>query len=1144
MQTNNFYLRGDFGVKNNDYDPRSLSTTPVTHSKAGAQQQTKCCAKAKFTTDNKHLWKPVLQNIAIQFKRRLLDVKSRANPNCSFNNTADSRAVTFLKFVNPLLLILMCIVATSVQAASQSLSDSDLHDQALYASSYITMGARTTVGGNVQSATAITLGADVTVGGNIEAGTAVTLGADAGVSGYIQAGTSATVGAAAIIDGSIHAGTTATAGANVIINGGLIAGTTATFAATVEVGGNVLSGTTVTVGAGSIFHGDIDAGGTATIGASVQIDGDLTANSLISPPPAHLVTNQQVLVTSIQTTLKALGTGTELNATTFGTASETLEAGLYSSTDYMTIAAGQTLTLDGKGVDGTWIFNIANYLSLAAGAKVILLDVTDDSSIIFNVLGDKAGAVGYALLGAGAEVRGYILAKGFVQTGANSLVSGIGDDCGGAFSATNFIEFGADSVIGQQGCTNGVATSVSRAIVGLPFAACPTEAFLIQDTTATLFGVQLATGQYQQLSNTMGTTNKLNAMGFNFHDQYLYAWSDEFGQPVRINNNYQVTPLTTSGLPDVSFNAGDIAIDSNVYYLYLPGSSNGLYAISLDSSSPSYLVAELIIDGSSLNLLIYDMAFHPLDGFAYSVDSNGDLYRIDVNNGSAALINNIGETGVFGAIYFDVDENLYVSRNNDGKIFRIDTKDTSSLAELFAYGPSSSNNDGARCALAPVIPTDVATIDFGDAPASYGSIDDNGARHSTENNSIFMGSSVDAEFGSFQFPLSDDETDGNDDEDGIAFVSGIEVGNIALLQLVASSSAFVNAWIDFDGNGVFGADEKIIDALPVVQGNNTLSYDVPNWGEAGSTWARFRISSTADLGPTGGVSDGEVEDHQVTIIEPNVSVYYYPSASEWATIAFEDNWPVVGDYDFNDLVVNYRISEYRLSGEVIRVKLEGEVAAVGALHHNGFAFHLPGVSRNTIDENTLRFTVNDVPQNTSPLESGRQQAIVIIADDVWDFVSVGESCNFYRTESGCGSKIQMRFSMTLPMTQAVPEQQMPAFPYDPFLFASEGHKHGFVLAPGRSYEVHLPNKAPTEAFSVDFFGRSADRSQPENDSYFVNENGMPWAINVGSEWQYPLEYTDVIYAYPSFPSFIINKGSVDADWYITENANTSNTFTD
>ncbi|MFT5277445.1 MAG: hypothetical protein ACI97K_003058 [Glaciecola sp.] len=100
---------------------------------------------------------------------------------------------------------------------------------------------------------------------------------------------------------------------------------------------------------------------------------------------------------------------------------------------------------------------------------------------------------------------------------------------------------------------------------GFPFDTCPTEAFLIQDTVATLYGVKLATGQYQQLSNTMGTNSKLNAMGFNFHDQYLYAWSYEFAKPVQINNAYQVTPLTTSGLPGVSFYVGDISIESNVY---------------------------------------------------------------------------------------------------------------------------------------------------------------------------------------------------------------------------------------------------------------------------------------------------------------------------------------------------------------------------------------------------------------------------------------------------------------------------------------------------------------------------------------------------------------------------------------------------
>lgn len=1052
-----------------------------------------------------------------------------------------------VKQIKAVFLILSFCWVSTAQASIHALLDSELNNQSLYANGYITMGARTTVGGNVQSASAITLAANAIVGGNLEAGTAITLGADAVVVGYIEAATTATLGAAAIVNGSIQAGTTATIGASALIDGDLITGTTATFDATVEVWGDVLAGTTLTVGAGSIFHGDVDARTTTTIGAAVQIDGVLTANSLKVVPPAPLVTSQAVLIGDLQTTLKALGTGTELVSITFGTDDETLEAGIYSTIDYLTITGGKTLTLDGKGVDGTWVFNIANYLSFAIDAKVILKDVTENSSIIWNVLGDKTGSAGYAQLGAGAEVIGYILAKGFVQTGANTVIEGIGNNCGGAFSATNFIEFGADSIIGQEGCANSLTSSLRQAVVGLPFAACPTDAFLIQDTYATLFGVQLATGQYEQLSNTMGTTNKLNAIGFNYHDQYLYAWSDEFGQPVRINSDYQVTPLNTLGLPDGSFDVGDIAIDNNVYYVYRPGAAYGLYAIPLDSTAQNYLIAQQIIDSSNLNLSIFDMAFHPTNGLAYSVDNTGNLYSIDVNDGSAVLINNIGQKGVFGAVYFDVNENLYISRNNDGKIFRINTKDATAQANLFAYGPSSSNNDGARCALAPVLSTQAATIDFGDAPASYGSYaDDNGARHSTQNNSIFMGATVDAEFDSFQFPLSDDETDGLDDEDGVAFVTGIEVGNDAVLQILASSSAFVNGWIDFDGNGVFGTDEQIIDAQPVQKGSNNIAYNVPQWAEPGSTWARFRISSTAVLGPTGGVSDGEVEDYQIDITELDVSVHYYPSASEWATIAFEDNWPAIGDYDFNDLVINYRISEYRLNGEVIRVKLEGQVAAVGASYHNGFAFHFPGITRGIIDENAIRYTINEVPQSISPLESGRDQAIAVITNDVWDYVSAGENCKYHRSEPGCGSKIQMRFSMTLPMTEAITTEDMPEFPYDPFLFASEGYEHGlaFGLPPGRAYEIHLPNKAPTEAFRADFFDRRDDRSDPQNGRYFVNAKGMPWAINVGVEWQYSLEYVDVIYTYPLFPSFIANEGRVDADWYILENSNIKNIFSD
>jgi LruC domain-containing protein len=908
MQKYNVYLCDDYRVRSSDNDVLLLASASLTHHEERFQRQMTCHTRCNVTDRSQGRWKRVAPNNAKIDNAKVKDNCDRNSRNYLSINTPPNRKNAFFRCVNPLLHISVLCIMSSAQVAAQSLADSDLNNQSLYASGYISAGARTTVGGNVQSATAVTLAANAIFAGNVEAGAAATLGADAGVVGYIEAGSTVTLGVAAVVNGFIQTGTTATVGASAIIDGSIVAGTTATFDTLVEVTGDVLGGTTVTIGAGSIFHGNVDAGTTTTIGAGVQIDGILTANSLLVPPPPLLVTNQEVLITTMQTALKDLGTGTELVSISFGVNNETLEAGIYSTIDYLTITGGKTLTLDGKGVDGTWIFNIANYLSFAIDAKVILLDVTDNSTIIWNVLGDKPGAAGYTQLGAGAETTGFILAKGFVQTGANTVIEGIANDCGGAYSATNFIEFGADSVIGQTGCTNGMAASITQAIADAP--------------------------------------------------------------------------------PE-------------------------------------------------------------------------------------------------------------------------------------------------------------ATIDFGDAPASYSSLAaDNGASHSTENNTIFMGSSVDAEFDSYQFPLSDDVTDGNDDEDGVAFVTGLEVGNSALLELIASAPAFVDAWIDFDGNGVFGTDEQIADTQAVIQGNNTLAYDVPEWAEAGNTWARFRLSSIGGLEPTGSFSDGEVEDHQVDITELNVSISYYPSASEWATIAFEDNWPSIGDYDFNDLVMNYRISEYKLNDEVIRIKLEGQIAAVGALHHNGFAFRLPGVLRSTVDEDAIRYTINDIPQNTSPLELARNEAIAIVTNDVWDFVSAGINCNYYRTEPGCGTDIQMGFSMTLPMTNAIPSLQMPEFPYDPFLFASDGYDHSlaFGLPPGRAYEIHLPDKAPTEAFRTDFFGRRDDRSEPQNGRYFVSENGMPWAINVGVEMQYSLEYMDVIYAYPLFPSFIANEGLVDADWYIPENANTNNIF--
>lgn len=685
----------------------------------------------------------------------------------------------------------------------------------------------------------------------------------------------------------------------------------------------------------------------------------------------------------------------------------------------------------------------------------------------------------------------------------------------------------------------GVAMFSTKSHAG-PFTECPTEAFLIQDKIANLYGVKLATGFYEKQSSDDWGQQKMNALAFSIHDQYLYAFNYYYNTIVRIASDFQVTPMSMTGMPNKGFYVGDIAISQNSYYLYRPGSAYGLYRVSLDADDPNYLQLQNVINGSDLNLAIYDMAFHPDNDSAYAVDRWGNLWKINVDTGSVEKMSNIGQSGVFGAVYFDVTGNLYISRNNDGKIFRINTNWDYPVAEFFAQGPSSSNNDGARCALAPIVSQDASTTDFGRAPDSYGtSINNNGARHDIEAGELYFGAVVLAEPNAY----ASNGTDINDN-DGIDFVTGIEAGKTAIVNVTASTNGLMNAWIDFDKNGVFDADEKIFNDLAVNAGTNTLAYDVPTWSVAGSSWARFRISSQTSLTAIGGASDGEVEDYAVDIAEQNVTATHYPSGNGWATLAFEDNWPLVGDYDMNDLVVQYNLSSYAVDNTLMRVKIEGKLMATGASYHNGFAFRLPGLLRSEVDTNRLSYKINGVTQSVSPLEAGRNEAIFIIADDLSDYVTPGENCKYYRTEPGCGSNIQMTFVLEIPMAANKNKGEVANFPYDPFMFASQGHERSYVFgeAPGRRFEIHLKNQAPTEAFQTNFFGRGDDASNAQNQEYFINANGMPWAINVPYEWDHPIEYMDIKFAYPDFHGFVSSSGESNLDWFTTEKSTVKNVF--
>ena len=161
------------------------------------------------------------------------------------------------------------------------------------------------------------------------------------------------------------------------------------------------------------------------------------------------------------------------------------------------------------------------------------------------------------------------------------------------------------------------------------------------------------------------------------------------------------------------------------------------------------------------------------------------------------------------------------------------------------------------------------TLDFGDYLAF-------GSASSTRNSTLRIGASVDAEgSASTNGSANGDDTTGSDDEDGVTVPASITQGNSGSITVNVSngtgSAAYLNVWIDFNGNGVLtDSGEQVATNTNIAAGtsnsNRTVSFTVPALVKTGPVGLRARMTSTSSPGSVGQSGSGEVEDHLITIV--------------------------------------------------------------------------------------------------------------------------------------------------------------------------------------------------------------------------------------------------------------------------------------
>ncbi|WP_404414190.1 CshA/CshB family fibrillar adhesin-related protein [Vreelandella aquamarina] len=130
-------------------------------------------------------------------------------------------------------------------------------------------------------------------------------------------------------------------------------------------------------------------------------------------------------------------------------------------------------------------------------------------------------------------------------------------------------------------------------------------------------------------------------------------------------------------------------------------------------------------------------------------------------------------------------------------------------------------------------------------------------------------------------PISRDEAtpdasaDAHEQDDGVQLPESLVPGSSVTIPVTVSGSGTLDAWIDWQGNGVFSGDnDQIATDVSDVNGNGVinLTVTVPDDAQPGETFARFRWSNQNDLSPNAIAADGEVEDYRITILEPTTRI--------------------------------------------------------------------------------------------------------------------------------------------------------------------------------------------------------------------------------------------------------------------------------
>ncbi len=371
---------------------------------------------------------------------------------------------------------------------------------------------------------------------------------------------------------------------------------------------------------------------------------------------------------------------------------------------------------------------------------------------------------------------------------------------------------------------------------------------------------------------------------------------------------------------------------------------------------------------------------------------------------------------------------------------------------------------------------------------------------------------------------------------GTLTVNGSAKLNLRNAALVNTTNLMVNGTIngqtskyskiDISGNTTVNSSGRVQSKVDLCDAGD----DIVNNGFIGNSVVFCEITIPSDEcnpgsdGSTGGEdtdSDGVPDvDDAYPYDSERAFDNYYPNQTDFASFAFEDLWPGTGDYDFNDLVVDFNYQMVtNASNLIVDIIAQTSVRAAGASLNNGFGISFPIESSRCASVTGYTNVMGTIDLNAKGYENGHTNNTVVI---FYDAINTIYNNAIFNTIPGGATVVPDTITVTLYFDD--PQIPIGSEPYNPFIYVDQE----------RGKEIHMIDNAPTALVNDTYFGTGHDNSDPLTDKWYLTDKYLPWAVETPSSFDYPIEKVDILSAYLKFKEWAESSGTVYNDWYLDE----------